>query len=484
MTQPKIKTHDHNEISWDYIVDALVIGSGFAGLSAAIEANENKLNVLIIEKMNSFGGNSIISDGGIAAPHTHLQNQFDISDSEQLMYDDMLEAGLGLNHPDLVRTVVSNAKDAFEWTIDTLGVPYLNRVDLFGGHTVPRCYTPEGVTGATIILKMIDHIKARNISIQYRVAFQSFICNQQGRVIGAYVLEDYDYKTNSGNLKTIRANHGVVLATGGFGADVPFRALQDPRLTTDIQTTNKPFATAEALKSALTIGAASIQLSHIQLGAWASPDEKGFGTGPLFADYILFQYGIMIDPKTGKRFVNELGDRKQTADAILSIGHPCIGVADHHAVSESGWDISRAIKKGVVKTFNTIEEISDYYTIEVSLLKQTLADYNHSVKTNHDLLFQKPIVSNAKMIEQPPYYVMRLWPKVHYTMGGVAINSNAQVLGFNGNIIEGLFAAGEVVGGVHGASRLGSCAITDCIVFGRIAGQNIESQITRNNEIG
>jgi succinate dehydrogenase/fumarate reductase flavoprotein subunit len=210
MTLPIVKTHHHNEISWDYNVDALVIGSGFAGLSAAIEANENKLDVLVIEKMNSFGGNSIISDGGIAAPNTYLQKQFNINDSEQLMYDDMLAAGLGLNHPDLVNTVVSHANQAFQWTIDTLGVPYLNRVDLFGGHSVPRCYTPEGITGATIILKMIDQIKARNISIRYRVAFQSFICNQQGHVIGAYVLEDYDYKTNHGNLKTIRATHGIV----------------------------------------------------------------------------------------------------------------------------------------------------------------------------------------------------------------------------------------------------------------------------------
>ena len=473
MTLQKNKAHSHNEISWDYTIDALVIGSGFAGISAAIEANENKLDVLVIEKMNSFGGNSIISDGGIAAPNTYLQKQFNINDSEQLMYDDMLAAGLGLNHPDLVNTVVSNANQAFQWTIATLGVPYLNRVDLFGGHSVPRCYTPEGITGATIILKMIDQIKARNISIRYRVAFQSFICNQQGHVIGAYVLEDYDYKTNHGNLKTIRATHGIVLATGGFGADVSFRALQDPRLTSDIQTTNKPFATAEALKSALTIGAASVQLSHIQLGAWASPDEKGFGAGPLFADYILFQYGIIIDPATGKRFVNELGDRKKTADAILNVGHSCVGIADHAAVQQSGWDISKAIKKDVVRTFNSIDDIARFYQIDIAHLQKTIATYNNAVKVKHDTELHKPIVSNAPPISTPPFYVMRLWPKVHYTMGGIAINTESNVLDFNGNIIQGLFAAGEVVGGIHGASRLGSCAVTDCIVFGRIAGKQL-----------
>ncbi len=473
MTITKNKPHDYTDITWDYTVDALVIGSGFAGLSAAIEANENKLDVLVIEKMNSFGGNSIISDGGIAAPNTHLQKQFDISDSEQLMYDDILAAGLGLNQPDLVKTVVTSANHAFQWTIDTLGVPYLNRVDLFGGHSVPRCYTPEGVTGATIVLKMIEQIKIRNISIQYRVAFLSFICDQQGRVIGAYVLEDYDYKTNSGSLKTIKANRGIVLATGGFGADVSFRALQDPRLTSDIQTTNKPFATAEALKSALTIGAASVQLSHIQLGAWSSPDEKGFGAGPLFADYILFQYGVIIDPKTGKRFVNELGDRKKTADAILNIGHSCIGIADHIAVEQSGWDISKAIKKDVVRTFDSLDEIADFYQIDTTELNKTIATYNLAVEAKHDAEFNKPIVSSASPISTAPYYVMRLWPKVHYTMGGVAINTKSEVLDFDGNIIEGLYAAGEVVGGVHGASRLGSCAITDCIVFGRIAGKQL-----------
>ncbi len=470
---PTQTTTNNTNLIWDYTVDVLVIGSGFAGLSAAIEAKNKNIDVLVIEKMNSYGGNSIISDGGIAAPNTQHQKQVGITDSEQQMYDDMLTAGLGLNHPDLLHTLITHAKSAFEWTINTLEVPYLNRVDRFGGHSVSRCYTPVGVSGSTIILKMIEQIKKQNIPIHYQVCFKSFIINHQGHIIGAHVLKDYDYKTNTGRIKTIKTNRGIILTSGGFGADVPFRSMQDPRLTQQIQTTNKPFATAEALKSALSIGAASVQLSQIQLGAWASPDEKGFGAGPLFADYILFQYGIMIDPKTGKRFVNELGDRKQTADAILSIGHPCIGITDHHAVIQSGWDISRAIKKGVVKTFNTLEAISDYYTIEVSALKQTLADYNHSVKKSHDSLFHKPIVSNAKMIEQPPYYVMRLWPKVHYTMGGVAINSNAQVLDFNGNIIQGLYAAGEVVGGIHGASRLGSCAITDCIVFGRIAGQTI-----------
>ena len=465
------------EISqFDYSTDMLIIGTGFAGLSAAIEASDSNLDIMIIEKMKSYGGNSIISDGGIAAPNTDLQRSFGIKDSREKMYNDMLKAGLGLNNPELLKTVVDNAKDAFLWLKNTLNVPFMDRVDIFGGHQVARCYTPEGITGLTIIKIMIDKLRKIKIPIHFSTSLESFITDHNGNVIGATVLEDYDYKSEIGIKKTIRVNKGILLATGGYGADVTFREIQDPRLSEDIQTTNKPFATAEGLKSALSIGAAAVQLSHIQLGAWASPDENGMGDGPLFADYILFQYGIIIDPKTGKRFVNELGDRKKTSDAILNIGHPCVGIADETAVKQSGWDISKAIKKGVVRTFDNLKSLSEFYKIDIFALRDTLSTYNQYVKEGIDKNLGKQIVPDAKPIETPPYFAMRLWPKVHFTMGGIATNQYAQVLDFNGNIIPGLYAAGEVVGGVHGASRLGSCAVTECVVMGRIAGQQIASR--------
>lgn len=461
------------DIHWNEQVDVLVVGSGFAGLSAAIEASMLNKHVLVIEKMKSAGGNSIISDGGIAAPNTKIQEKWNIQDSEQLMYDDMIKAGLGLNKPMLLQKVVSDAKAAFEWTIETLQVPYLDRVDIFGGHSVARCYTPVGVTGGTIIRKMLEKIEELEVPISYSTFFQSILVDEQKKVVGCVVLKEYDYKTNTGTPITIKVNKGIILASGGYGADVVFRSIQDPRLDKSIQTTNKPFATAEVLKAALTIGAASVQLSQIQLGAWASPDEKGFGHGPLFADYILFQHGIIIDPSTGKRFVNELGDRKQSSDAILNIGYPCIGIADEKAVKHSGWDISKAISKGVVKLFDSIEDLSKHYDMDPKEVKTTIDRYNDFVNKGADDDFGKPIVSSAQPIENKPFYAMRLWPKVHFTMGGLSINEDAQVLDFNNRIIKNLYAAGEVVGGVHGASRLGSCSITECIVFGRIAGQKI-----------
>jgi len=463
----------HGEKEWDEITDVVVIGSGFAGLAAAIEARNAGASVIILEKMRAPGGNSIISDGGIAAAGTELQKNLGIKDSPDLMYQDMLKAGLGINYPELVRKVTEESNEAFQWSIDYLGVEYLDRVDTFGGHSVARCYTPVGVTGAAIIKRQILKLRELDIKVKTQAYFNRFIMSGDGRVCGVLVKENHDHRApDSGNEKYIGARKAVVLASGGFGSDVPFRMIQDPRLTGDIDTTNKPFATAEALKEAMKIGATPVHLSHIQLGPWASPDEKGYGVATGFADYIVFQYGIIVNPLTGKRIVNELADRKTVADAILKVAQPCIGITDERAVTQSGWDIDRCLKKGVVIKFNQLTDLVSYYGISAEALETTITDFNNNVLNRHDAEFNKPILPGASPIGAKPYYGVRLWPKVHHTMGGIQINVRGQVVDLNQHPIQGLYAAGEVVGGIHGACRLGSCAITDCLVFGRIAGRN------------
>jgi len=453
--------------------DVIVIGSGFAGLTAAIEAREAGASVVVLEKMKAPGGNSIISDGGIAAAGTALQKKFGYEDSPELMYSDMMKAGLGLNHPELVRVVAERSNEVFQWSIDHLGVEYMDRVDHFGGHSVQRCYTAAGRTGATILHRQV--VKLRELGVEIRLGWflKTFIRSQEGRVCGVRVREGYDYKDpGAGTDMVINAGKAVVLATGGFGNDLAFRVIQDPRLTVEVDTTNKPFATAEALKEALKLGAAPVQLSHIQLGPWTSPDEKGFGDGPVFADYIVFLYGMVVDPETGKRIVNELGDRKTLSDAFLAVGHPCVGIADSKAVDSQGWDISRGLKKGVIKKFQRLEDLASAYDIPLNELQAAMDRYNGFVKDKFDQEFGKPILDDASPVNQPPYYGIRLWPKVHFTMGGVQINVRGQVVDLDQAPIKGLYAAGEVSGGVHGACRLGSCAITECLVFGRIAGRN------------
>ena len=462
---------------WDEIADVVVIGGGFAGLTAAIEACNAGASVVILEKMKAPGGNSIISDGGIAAAGTPMQKKLGIKDSPELMYSDMLKAGLGLNYPDLVREIAKKSNEIFQWSIDYLGVEYLDRVDRFGGHSVPRCYTPLNVSGSTIIKRQLAKIRELSMEVKTQTYLQTFIKNPKGRVCGVLVRDGYNHKDkDKGTDKYIRARKAVILATGGFGSDIAFRAAQDPRLSEKIDSTNRPFATAEALKEALKIGATPVHLSQIQLGPWASPDEKGFGVGPGFSDYIVFLYGIVVETATGKRFVDELADRKTLSDAILNTGQPCIGIADAKAVEQSGWTIDRCLKKGVVKQFNTLQELSSFYGLPYGELKTTVEKYNDHVKTGFDAECGKQILPDAAAITYPPYYGMRLWPKVHHTMGGVQINVRGQVIDLNQHPIKGLYACGEITGGIHGACRLGSCAITDCLVFGRIAGRNAAAE--------
>lgn len=454
--------------------DVLVIGSGFAGLAAAIEAVEAGASVLVIEKTKSTGGNSRISDGGIAAAGTDMQRRYGYEDTPELFYQDIMRSGTYLNHPELVRRLVDEAADAFEWSRDELGVPYLDRIDIFGGHSVPRCYAAENITGGTIINRELARLRRSGVEVRKETSFQEYLLDEDGRVVGAVLKTTGDVlNPENGTEVLIETRRGIVLASGGFGADVPFRSMHDPRLGPSIETTNRKTARAEALKETLRLGALPVHLSFIQLGPWASPDERGFGHGPMFSEYIVFQYGLVIDPHTGSRFVNELTDRKRLSDAILDKRQPCIGIADAKAVENSGWDISRALKKGVVRSFSTIEELSTYYEVTPAAVRESVNTFNRGVDEGVDREFGKPILEKAAGCRTAPFYAIRLWPKVHHVSGGVAIDTEARVLDLDGKPIAGLFAAGEVTGGIHGANRLGSCAITECLVFGRIAGRNV-----------
>jgi flavocytochrome c len=459
--------------NWDEEADVIVVGSGFAGLAAAIEAREAGCSVIILEKMKGYGGNSAISDGGVAAAATQFQADFKIVDTPRLMYDDMLKAGLGLNHPELVRVLTERSAETFQWTIDVLGVKYLNRVDQFGGHSVARSYTTHSRSGSAIIKQQLQKVNDLGIRIRTRTLLQTILTESSERVSGVLVRDGYEHPdAATGTAKYIRARRAVILATGGFANDIAWRTSHDPRLTAEIGSTNKYSTTAEALREALRIGAMPVHLSWIQLGPWACPDEKGYGIGPDFASYIAFPYGIVVDPGTGNRFVNELADRKTRSDAILHAGQPCIGIADEGAIRVSGHRIEHCVRKGVVKKFNLIQEIADHYHIPVRPLQKTINRFNEYVDQGADRDFNKPILPNAQPLTHPPYYCIRLWPKVHHTMGGVLINAQAQVLDLSLRPIKGFYAAGEVAGGIHGACRLGSCAIIDCLVFGRIAGKN------------
>ncbi|HPR52797.1 MAG TPA: flavocytochrome c, partial [Deltaproteobacteria bacterium] len=283
----------------------------------------------------------------------------------------------------------------------------------------------------------------------------------------------------SGERKRLRARKAVILATGGFSQDKKFRTIQNPNLTDDIESTNQPGATAESLIEAIRIGATPIQLSQIQLGPWASRDEEGFGVGSMFSMLAGFPYGILVDMKSGKRFVNELSDRKLLVDAMLNSGREAVAIVDSMGVHYAS-TLDKCLKRGVVKRFDSIEELAQDNQIPLDVLKETIRNYNASVEKGEDNEFGKPMPDDLSPIQYPPYYSIRLISKVHHCMGGVQINAQAQVIHVQTHMPIGrLYAAGEITGGIHGASRLGSNAITDCLVFGRIAGRNAAHEPTR-----
>ena len=463
-------------IEWDEQADVIVVGSGVAGLSAAIEAKQAAASVLVFEKMKVTGGNTRISDGGLAAPGNYLQKRQGIEDSPELLYKDMLQAGLGLNHPQLVRVVAERATEAIDWTRNVLGVNYLDRLDRFGGHSVARCLTTRNHSGADIIKAQRAKLNQLGEEIHTRCLMIGLLTDSTGAVLGVQIRTGFKFPDgNSGVIKNIRANRAVVLATGGFANDIRFRMLQNPGLDESISSTNHRGATAEGLVAALRIGAAPIHLSWIQMGPWGCADEAGYGQGARFASYSVYPAGILIDPATGCRIVNEWADRRQRCEAIFKAGHACVGIVDAEGAEQDADSLQNCLNSGKIQGFEKMTALAAAYGIPPQPLEITLNRYNQMAGEGSRDEFGKPFHHSVKPLVTPPFYAIRLWPKVHYTSGGLGINPNAEVIDIFSRPIPRLFAAGEICGGIHGASRLGSCALPECLVFGRIAGERAAS---------
>ncbi len=466
------EVHSDLPKKWDKTVDIIIIGTGFAGCSAALQAaSEGEKSILLLDKMPMPGGNSMINGGDLTAAGTDMQAKLGIKDNADILYQDMLKAGGYINHRELARKVADESLANYEWCRDFVGVKF-GRVNYHGGHSVKRSHQAVELSGAGIVVPMLKKLATFGIKPQLKTKVEELYM-VHNEVVGVKVREGYVFgKEDSGVVKNYRALKGVIIASGGFSNGVKMRQIHDPRLDERFTSTNQPGTTGEMIQAAQMIGAADVQMDWIQLGPWTSPDEQGFGQVPQFCERII-GYGLMVDPATGKRFFKETGNRKERADAIIQVGHPVLILADEKNTKAMVADktLQAGLANGAIKKFDTPEEIAKYYKMPEKAFIDQLNLWNSYVekKLEHDPDLDCMIFKDAVPNIHPPYYVARLWPRVHHTMGGLCINKYAQVLNARLVPIKHLYAAGEATGGVHGMVRLGSVAGADCITFGREA---------------
>lgn len=460
----KNKDKEKKEVSETH--DVIVVGAGGAGLCAAIEAKEAGADVIVLEKMPMAGGNTLISGAEYAAPNNWIQEKEGIKDSVEQFTQDMIKGGDAKNNPELVKVVAENALDGAKWLRDEVGVRWEDNLMFFGGHSVKRSLVPVGASGKEMINKQLAKVKSLKIPVLYETPATELITDEKGKVVGVKAeSEDKKY--------TFKTNKAVVLTTGGFGSNLEMRMKYNPEIDEKVLSTNTVGSTGDGIIMAEKVGAALDGMQYIQTYPICDPLT---GTLLYFGDARMYGHTIMVN-KEGKRFVEELDRRDVISMAIKKqTGSVCYqlldqkGLDDSNLVEPHAAEIEYLYKNKLLVKADTIEEAAKFFDIDAKELKTTVERYNGYVKAGKDEEFNKR--SMPFPIEKGPFYILKAAPAVHHTMGGVKINTNAQVLNKEGKVIEGLYAAGEVTGGIHGTNRLGSNALADITVFGRIAGKN------------
>lgn len=468
---------------WDESYDVVVIGSGFAGLAAAIEAKMAGAKVLVVDKMPTAGGNSIINGGILTATGCPQQKEHGIKDSPELLAKDILAAGLYLNNPEKVKVLADHALSNFEWCVNFLHVEFQpHSIGQEGGHSVPRYVFTKNGSGSAIVTKELAKLKELGVEVRTRVYVEHIIRDEDsGRVLGVEVRQGYRFpKEGTGKTKFLQAKHAVVCCYGGFSRDLKYRMMQDPKLGPQLDSTNQLGATSEMWRETARIGAIQIQNDWIQCTPWNNPKEKGMGIGWTFSQSAAAEWGVWVNTQ-GERFVNELANRKVRADAIMVEQQKGLkAVAICNGTNVKGLEqarpgmLKRLLEQGLVKEYKTLADLAADWKIPAANLQKTVDEFNAALKAKKDEKFGRAFTNpDEQPLTEGPWYASEMSPKVHHCMGGLYTDDKARVLDVTNNEpIPGLFAAGEATGGVHGAVRLGSVAILDCLVNGRIAGQN------------
>lgn len=495
---------EKDAVAEDSTVDAdvVVVGAGGAGMTAAITAAGEGKSVVILESQSMVGGNSVRATGGMNAAKTVYQdeNEFGESagvektlktaaekyadnetitalaktvseqwaayqanptgyfDSVELMELDTMIGGKGINDPELVETLCANSADAIDW-LDEHGIT-LHNVSSFGGASVKRIHRPVNAEGKTVsvgsymIPLLQENCEKAGVKMMLDTTATEILTDANGAAVGV--------KATGASGETVTVNaKAVVLATGGFGANLDMVVKYKPELK-GFMTTNAPGIQGQGIEMAQAIGAATVDMDQIQIHPTVEANTAALITEGLRGD------GAILINEEGKRFIDEVGTRDVVSAAEIAQTGSYSWLVVDQAMADASSVIQGYIKKGYTVTGATYEELGKAMGVDAAAFAETMEKWNGYVEAKNDPDFGR--TSFANKLDTAPYYAIKVTAGVHHTMGGLKINANTEVLNEKGEVIPGLFAAGEVTGGVHGANRLGGNAVADFTVFGRIAG--------------
>ena len=482
--------------------DVVVVGAGGAGMTAAITAAAEGKSVVILESQSMVGGNSVRATGGMNAGKTVYQdeNEFGESagvektlktaaekyadnetitalaktvseqwaayqanptgyfDSVELMELDTMIGGKGINDPELVETLCANSADAIDW-LDEHGIT-LHNVSSFGGASVKRIHRPVNAEGKTVsvgsymIPLLQENCEKAGVKMMLDTTATEILTDANGAAVGV--------KATGASGETVTVNaKAVVLASGGFGANLDMVVKYKPELK-GFMTTNAPGIQGQGIEMAQAIGAATVDMDQIQIHPTVEANTAALITEGLRGD------GAILINEEGQRFIDEVGTRDVVSAAEIAQTGSYSWLVVDQAMADASSVIQGYIKKGYTVTGATYEELGEAMGVDAAAFAETMEKWNGYVEAKNDPDFGR--TSFANPLNTAPYYAVKVTAGVHHTMGGLKINANTEVLNEKGEVIPGLFAAGEVTGGVHGANRLGGNAVADFTVFGRIAG--------------
>jgi flavocytochrome c len=468
--------YEHFNIS-KAMAQVIVVGGGLAGLSAAHTLLERGANVLLLDKQGFMGGNSTKATSGINGAGTQTQSEQGIPDSAKIFFEDTKKSARDLARDDLIRVLTGRSGDAVNWLSDKFNLD-LSKVARLGGHSQPRTHRGGAqFPGMVITYAQMERLEDLAVSNPERVKIikkarvSKLLKDESGAVQGV------EYVHNG---KTEAAYGPVILATGGYAADFTEDSLLKkyrPELV-KLPTTNGDHCTGDGQKLAMSIGAHGIDMEKVQVHptGLVDPNEPDAKVKFLAAEALRGVGGLLLDNE-GKRFVDELQHRDYVTGKIWENGkYPIRLILNGQASNEIEWHCKHYVGRGLMKRFESGEALAKEMGLKPAVLKKTFDDYNNSVRTKNDP-FGKKFFSSGEWSMNDFFNVAIMTPVLHYTMGGLEIDPESRVIDTNGKPIPGLFAAGEVAGGVHGANRLGGSSLLGCVVFGRVSGDSASAYL-------